>query len=106
MLPLAMALSRIFALAAFDLSISAHCARGIFQYATYEYSGGCSFASDICADAGTTQTADIATTHSPAKTLHSFLFMALILRDLPRASMGGPGLGRRQCTPRCRSGTL
>src|SRR5580692_3142612 len=98
MVPLAIALSRSFALAAFDLSISAHCARGIFQNATYEYIGGFSLTSDICANAGKTQTADIVSTLSPAKNLHSFLFMILILRDLARDPWG-TWPGRRQCTP-------
>src|SRR5580658_4794548 len=89
MVPLATALSSIFALAAFDLSISAHCARGIFQYATYEYIGGFSLLSDICADTGTTQTADIANTHSPAKALHSLLLIICILRDLAQGLYGG-----------------
>jgi hypothetical protein len=38
-------------------------------------------------------TADIATAHNPAKTLHSFLFMIVILRDLAQDLHGGePGL--------------
>jgi hypothetical protein len=89
-----MALSRIFWSAASAFAISAHCARGIFQYATYEYIGAFSFTSAICAHAGKTQTADIATAHNPAKTLHSFLFMIVILRDLAQDLHGGePGLG-------------
>src|ERR1700685_872158 len=93
MVPLATALSRIFALAMLDFAMSAHSARGRVQNATYEYIGGFSLTSDICADTGMAQTADIANTHSPAKTFHSFLFMIFILRDLPRTSMGDPAWG-------------
>src|SRR5208282_206847 len=79
MVPLAMALSRIFWSAASAFAISAHCARGIFQNETYEYIGGFSLPSDICALAGETV---IASAHSPAKTPHTFMFMFFILRNL------------------------
>jgi hypothetical protein len=75
MVPLAMALSRIFWSAASAFAISDHWARGIFQNETYEYIRGFSLTSDICACADEMQTADIAIVHSPAKTLHSFLFI-------------------------------
>src|SRR5579863_3408398 len=95
-----MALSRVFWFAASSFAISAHCARGILQNETYEYIAGFSLTSDICAHAGTTQTADIASTHSPAKTLHSFLFMFFILRDLAQdLHGGGPGLGDGSVAP-------
>src|SRR5208282_792624 len=90
MVPLAMALSRIFWSAASAFAISAHCGRGIFQNDTYEYIGGFSLTSDICALDGAIQTADIAIAHSPAKTLHSFLFIKFILRDLAHEVQVGP----------------
>src|SRR2546426_7591797 len=71
--------SRIFWSAASFLSMSAHCARGIFQNPTYEYIGGFSLTSGICAPAGAAQTAAIASAHSPAKTLPNFLFIIFIL---------------------------
>src|SRR6202044_1285599 len=82
--PLATAFSRTFWSAAFSFAISAHCARGRFQNATYEYIGGFSLTSAIWALAGEPQTADIASAHTPAKTLHTTLFMFFILRDLAR----------------------
>src|SRR5579864_1302416 len=83
-----MALSRIFASAASFFAISAHCARGIFQNATYEYIGGFSLASDICADAGKTKTVDSASRHSAAKTIQSFRFIIFILRSGPGSRWG------------------
>src|SRR5208282_2397718 len=80
--PLAMALSRIFRSASSAFAMSPHCARGILQNPTYEYIGGFSLLSDICAHAGNTHTADITSAHSPAKTLPSFQFMIFTLRDL------------------------
>src|SRR2546426_9272157 len=74
-----MAFSRIFWSAASFLSMSAHCARGICQNPTYEYIGGFSLTSGICAPAGAAQTAAIASAHSPAKTLPNFLFIIFIL---------------------------
>src|SRR5713226_3191389 len=87
MVPLAMAFSRIFWSAAVAFSMSAHCARGILQNPMYEYIGGFSLTSDVCAPAGTAQTAAIASAQSPAKTLHTFLFMIFILRNLARISI-------------------
>src|SRR2546428_7255794 len=74
-----MAFSRIFWSAASFLSMSAHCARGIFQNPTYEYIGGFFFNSGISAPAGAAQTAAIAGAHSPAKTLPHFLFIIFLL---------------------------
>jgi len=64
------------------LAISPHCARGILQNPTYEYIGGFSLLSDICAHAGNTHTADITSAHSPTKILPSFQFMIFTLHDL------------------------
>src|SRR5947207_11791346 len=66
MVPAARALSRAFASAAVFLSISAHCARGIAQFPTYEYIGAFSLTSDICACADPTATAVKASAHTPA----------------------------------------
>src|SRR5579864_785766 len=93
-----MALSKIFASAASFFAISAHCARGIFQNATYEYIGGFSLASDICADAGKTKTVDSASRHSAAKTIQSFRFI-IFISVLAQALGGGTLPWRRQCTP-------
>src|SRR5271165_2858755 len=94
-----MAWSRIFWSPAVFLAISAHCARGMAQFPTYEYIGGFSLASDICAPAGTAQTTAIASAHSPTKTLLIFLFMVsfhssvsylkpLFARKLTRSLLG------------------
>src|SRR6266496_6593369 len=66
MVPAARALSRTFASAAVFFSISAHCARGIAQFPTYEYIGAFSLTSDICACADPTTTVK-ASVHTPAK---------------------------------------
>src|SRR5947209_19737822 len=75
MVPLARAFDRIFSSAAVFLSISAHCARGIAQFPTYEYIGGFSFISDVCASAGAAQVVATAIAHSPARTRPNFVFM-------------------------------
>jgi hypothetical protein len=70
----------------------------MFQNPTYEYIGGFSLASDICACAGTAQTADIASAHhSPPTTFHNLLFMLPSSLDLASFAFLGM-LGSRQCT--------
>src|SRR5271156_4962391 len=61
--PSAMALSRIFCSEALSFCMSGHCARGIFHAATYVYSSGFAFTSDICAAAGAAHTADTPRAH-------------------------------------------
>ena len=58
--------------ASLDFLTSAHWARGYAQNETYEYIGGFSLASDICARAGGAQQAAIASTPNPAKILQLF----------------------------------
>src|ERR1700733_1268322 len=77
MVPSLMALSINFWVAAYDFSMSAHCARGIFQSATYVYKAGFSFTSEVCAPACPAQTADIPSAHRPVRTFHIFPFMVL-----------------------------
>src|SRR5437763_10902244 len=67
--PMAFCMMDWFALPAFSMSF--HCARGMLQLLTYEYSGGFSLTSDVCARAGTTQKA-AAKAHSPATNFHGF----------------------------------
>src|ERR1700689_1762913 len=62
--------------------MSAHLSRGIFQSATYVYSAGFSFTSDICAPACPAQPADIVNAHTAAKPFHTFPFMSFFLRKL------------------------
>jgi hypothetical protein len=81
--PLARAWSRVFWSAALFFSISAHWARGIAQLLMYEYMGGFSLTSDVCARIGAAKTAAMASAHSPAKTLLNILFMKLSLREVP-----------------------
>src|SRR5205823_5965422 len=96
MVPAARALSRTFASAAVFLSISAHCARGIAQFPTYEYIGAFSFVSDICACPDPTTTAVKARAHTPAKIPLTCLFMILPIREDAQDSFLLPG--PRKCT--------
>src|SRR5947208_7378481 len=73
MVPAAKALSRTFASAAVFLSISAHCARGIAQFPTYEYIGGFSLTSCACAEP--TATAVIVSAHTAAQTTPNCLLI-------------------------------
>src|SRR5579871_4460683 len=76
MVPLANAFSTTFWSAASAFSISAHCPRGIFQNEMYEYIGGFSLTSDICAHAGRAQIAIIASPHTSAKAIFNLAIIA------------------------------
>lgn len=69
-----MPLSNVAASSAIDFCIAAHCARGICQFATYEYIAGFCFVAAICATDGAAHTAEIASKHTPANILQTFLF--------------------------------
>src|ERR1700689_1171308 len=62
--------------------MSAHLSRGIFQSATYVYSAGFAFTSDVCAPACPAHPADIVNAHTAAKPFHTFPFMSFFLRKL------------------------
>src|SRR5579864_65842 len=73
MVPLPMALSRIFLSAMLALSISPHCARGMAQLLTYEYIGGFSLTS--CALASETRKDPMASAHTTTTLLTNCFLM-------------------------------
>src|SRR5215470_4353018 len=77
--PLDRALSKVGWSAAFAFCMSAHCARGMFQFPIYEYIGGFSLTSAVCARPGVAQTTAIASAHSPTETLSKFRFINFLL---------------------------
>src|SRR5260370_17198574 len=97
--PLARAFARTFSSAAVFFSISAHCARGIAQFPTYEYMGGFSFTSDVCANAGAAQMAATAIAHTTTNPLPHSFFIHFPFRRCPRFDLAI--LGRGKCTPLC-----
>src|ERR1700722_16918630 len=58
--------------------MSAHFSRGIFQSATYVYSVGFAFTSDVCAPACPDQPTDNASAHPAAKAFHTLSFMVFL----------------------------
>src|ERR1700691_1967565 len=58
--------------------MSAHFSRGMFQSATYVYSVGFAFTSDVCAPACPDQPADMASAHPAAKPFHTLSFMVFL----------------------------
>src|SRR5919197_1550823 len=84
MVPAARALSSTLASAAVFLSISAHCARGIAQFPTYEYIGGFSFTSDVCECADITTAEVMVSAHTSAITPPNLFIVLSLYAKVPR----------------------